>query len=529
MKNDGNIKAATGASIKIRIWIIAAVFVFLGFGIIVRNLYVLQIQDYELYRAKATSQQLSDTIVVPNRGTIYDANMKVLAKSSTVWTVSVSPNVVKDEMVETTARVLSDVLGIEYEDIWGKLNDRKSQYQIVKKKIEKDVADALRTAIVDNELDGVYLTQDSKRYYPYGDFAAYVLGFTGGDNQGLEGVENYYDDVLTGTPGRIVSAKNGWGLNMPYEYAARYPSTDGNSIVLTLDETIQHFLEKHLDYAVKAHSVTQKGVGIVMNVKTGEILALDVKPSYDPNDPYKIVDPAVQEMLDALEPSEDKSKLQAEERQKQWRNKAISDQYEPGSVFKIVTSAGALDSGVCTVDSPFNCMGSINVAGQIMHCAHTEGHGGLTLATALINSCNPSFIQIGARMGKDSFYDYFNAFGLTEKTGVDLPGEAGSSFYTPDKMGPVELASCSFGQSSKITYLQMATAVAAAVNGGKLVQPHIVSQILDPNGNIIENISPEPKRQVVSAEVSQQICSILEENVISGQGVNAYVMGYRVG
>lgn len=519
----------TGTGIKKRIWLVAVILGVVGFGILIYRLGILQLRDYEKYRALATGQQLSDTIVEPNRGTIYDCNMNVLAKSSTVWTVSAAPNVIKDENVEATAKVLSEVLELDYDTVLEKLNNRKSQYQIIKKKIEKDVADELRKRLEENGLNGINLTQDSKRYYPYGDFASYVLGFVGGDNQGLEGVEYYYDDELTGTPGRIVSAQNAWGLNMPYEYAARYPSTDGNSLKLTIDETIQHSLEKNLDYAVKAHNVSQKGMGIVMNAKTGAILAMDVKPSYDPNSPYTIVDTELAQLISEIQDDEERSQAQAEARQAQWRNKAVSDQYEPGSVFKIVTASAALDTGVCTVNTPFYCSGSINVSGVTIHCAHTEGHGGLTFATALINSCNPSFIEMGQRLGKDVFYDYFNAFGLTEKTGIDLPGEAGSSYYTPDQMGPVELASCSFGQSSKVTALQMITAVATAVNGGKLVQPHIVSQILDPQGNVLEDINPEPKRQVISAEVSQQICEVLAENVANGQGVNAYVMGYRVG
>ncbi len=529
MKNKKNAKVVTAMQINLRIWIVAIFFIVCVFGLIVYNLFVLQILDYETYRAKATSQQLSDTIVVPNRGTIYDANMKVLAKSSTVWTVSVSPNVVDDERVDVTATVLSEILDIKRQEIFDKLNKRESQYQIITKKIEKDVADRLRQAIIDNDLDGVYLTQDSKRYYPYGDFAAYVLGFTGGDNQGLEGVEFYYDDVLTGTPGRVLTAKNGWGLNMDYEYAARYPSSDGNSLVLTIDETLQHFLEKELDQAVKTNNVQQKGMGLIMNVKTGAILALDNKPSYDPNNPYLIVDEEIKATIDAMEAGDERSALQSEIRQQQWRNTIVSDQYEPGSVFKIVTASAALDTGKFSLNSSFYCSGSIKVADRTMRCAHTEGHGALSFAGALINSCNPSFIEIGTALGTETFYDYFNAFGMTEKTGIDLPGEASSSHYTPDKMGPVELASCSFGQSNKVTPIQMATAVAAAVNGGNLVQPHVVSKIIDANGNIIETVTPQPKRQVISEDVSKEICEILEQNVINGQGVNAYVAGYRVG
>lgn len=520
---------------KLRIWIVAAVFATVAFGGLVWRLAILQLRDYEFYRSKAAMQQLSDDILVPNRGVIYDSDMKVLAKSSTVWTVTLAPNEVKEDDIAKVADILSEVLEVDRAGVVEKLKNRTSQYAFVKKKVEMGVAQTLRDRLSAEKVeDGVYLEQDSKRYYPYGDFAPYIIGFCGSDNQGLGGVENYYDDVLTGTPGRVLTAKNGWGRNMPYDYATRFPSEDGNSLVLTINQTLQHYAEKHLELAVKAHNATERGVCILMDPDTGAILAWAQSPGFDLNDPYTIADEAAAAAIEAMPESteeEQKAKNDAmwEARYKQWRNKGVSDLYEPGSVFKIVTASAALDSGSATLNSGYYCPGYQVVSGVRISCAHTEGHGSQTFAQALMNSCNPAFIQMSANMGEDLFFDYFNAYGLTEPTGVDLPGEATSQYYTPEKMGPVELASCSFGQSNKITCIQMITAVCTAVNGGHLVQPHVVSQILDPSGNIVENIDPPARRQVINEEVSKEINEIMEKFVSTGGGVGARVIGYKIG
>lgn len=516
-------------SIKFRAMLICAAFVFIGFGAVTYNMFQVQIIKHEEYKAKASSIQLRDTDISSKRGTIYDANMKVLAQSATVWTVYVSPAETKKEQHEFIAQGLSEILEVEKETVLKKLAKTSSYYEVIKYKIDKPVADSVRQFCSDNNLVGVNLVEDYKRYYPYGNFAASVLGFCGTDNQGLGGLEAYYDSELTGTKGRVISAKNGWGLDMGTEYEVINKAQDGYNLVTTIDETIQHYLEKHLAYAVQEHSVSEGGVGVVMNVKTGAILAMATKPDYDPNDPFTIQDEALAKSISQITDETERKTALNNARQKQWRNKAIADLYEPGSVFKIVTASAALDSGACTLNSRFNCVGYVQVGTHRMKCAHTQGHGAEDFSQALINSCNPAFIAIGAAMGKDVFYDYFYSYGLSEKTGIDLPGEADSIHYTNENMGVVELASCSFGQSNKITPLQMITAVATAVNGGQLVTPHLVSKMVDNQGNTIKDLTPQPRRQVISEEVSKTITSILQENVTNGNGKNAYVIGYRIG
>lgn len=522
-------------NMKKRTVILSAFFVLVCCVGLVARLIKIQVVDYEKYQVRASSQQLRDTKIAANRGTIYDANMKVLAQSATVWTVFISPKEISDEKADAIAAGLSELLEVDKDAILQKMKNKDSYYEVIKYKIEKPKADEVRAFATENSYSGIYFVQDSKRYYPYGQFASTLLGFTGTDNQGLSGLEAYYDKELTGTPGRTVSAKNAWGFDMPYQYEAMYEAQDGDSLVLTIDETIQHYMEKHLNYAVQEHNVTSGGVGIVMDVKTGAILALAVSPGYDPNDPFTIQDQTVAAAVAAVvdDPAttdvDERKTALSNAREKQWRNKAVQDLYEPGSVFKLITASAALDSGAATINSGYVCTGSINVAGTTMRCAHPEGHGSETLAQALINSCNPAFITIGAQVGAARFYDYFNAFGLTEKTGIDLPAEAQSQYYTADKLGPVELASCSFGQSNKITPIQMITAVSAVVNGGYLVRPHLVSQVLDSSGNIVSVTDTTPRRQVISEETSKAIASIMEEAVSNGPCNNAYVMGYRVG
>ncbi|MDD3429127.1 MAG: penicillin-binding transpeptidase domain-containing protein [Oscillospiraceae bacterium] len=553
MQDDNKPQARNIPGIRLRI--ISLVIIFVGAtSFIFYNLAKLQIQEYEDYRQKATEQQLKDTVIVPNRGTIYDTNMKVLAQSATVYDVVIDPHQIKQDSEswaaarkkelekqgesvsatlsyeETIIAGLSTILEVDEQTIRDKVGKTTSSWQWIKKKVDKPTVDTLRQYIVDNNLgSAIGFEQGSKRYYPFGDFASAVLGCVGGDNQGLSGIESYYDEQLTGTPGRIVSAKNGWNIEMPYSYDAEYPATDGHGLVLTIDETIQHVLDKYLAFAVTEHNVSQKGVGIVMDVNTGAILAMSVLPDFDLNDPYTLVDAAKTAEIEAITDDTKRNDAYWTAIYEQWRNKAVNDAYEPGSVFKVVTASAALDSGSATLNNHYTCHGSIVVGGHTMRCAEAGGHGTQSFAMALINSCNPSFIQIGAAMGPYVFYNYLRGFGFTEKTGIDLPGEQKGFVYKAEQLGVTELASSSFGQSSKITPIQMITAVAAAVNGGNLVQPHVVSKILDAEGNIIEELTPSIKRQVISEEVSATISSILEENVVSGHGTYAYVSGYRVG
>ena len=519
-----------------RILVLAGFFILL-FGVVVARLWYLQVEQYEHYTQKVLNQQLRDTTITANRGTIYDANMKVLASSATVWNIVVSPASLHDqksaEKTQANINAMADVLCEVLEDVdrttlLEKLSNEKSAYYVVKRQVGKDVADKLREKLTEKELGGVTYEQSSKRYYPYGSFASNIIGFVGSDNQGLTGVELYYDEELSGTNGRVISAKDGWGEDMAYEYETSYPATDGYSLVLTVDEVIQHYLEKYLEQAVEFHNVREKGVGIVMDVNTGAILGMATVPDYDLNDPFTLVDADAAAAINALS-GEERNTALVNAREAQWRNKAVSDLYEPGSVFKIVTAAAALDSGSATLKSSFNCAGAITVEGIRMRCAHGGGHGLLSFGGALMNSCNPAFIQLGQRMGVDVFCDYVNAFGLTQRTGIDLPGESRSIVYTAKTMGPVELASCSFGQSNKITPIQMITAVSAAVNGGYLVQPHVVDKIVNAEGEIVKDMSVEAGRQVVSEDVSIALRDILEETVNGGPGNMAYVLGYRVG
>ena len=356
-----------------------------------------------------------------------------------------------------------------------------------------------------------------------------MLGFTNVDNAGVSGLELKYNDVLTGQNGVVLTAVNAWGYTLEQSYETEKVPLEGSGLRLTVDANIQHYLENALDYAVKEHHVAARAVGIVMDVNTGAVLAMSTTPAYDPNQPRVIYDAAARKAVDALTGSERAAALQLAQ-QTQWRNKAVSDLYEPGSVFKLITCAAALDAGAVSKNSTFYCGESISVAGTRFHCANHKRHGSQTVTQALENSCNQSFIQIGARLGKEAFCDYFAAFGLREPTGVDLPAEPKKSlYYTADRMGPVELASCAFGQSSKISYMEMAAAVCAVVNGGRLMQPYLVSDILNPDGSILQHTEPVCRRQVIKPETSETMREMMEAVVLYGGGRNARIQGYRVG
>lgn len=508
------------------------IFTFLAcslFCVVIGHMFIIQIVRYEEYKGLATQIQLRETEVSAKRGTIYDANMKVLAQTATVWTITVSPAESEEEQHRLIARGLSAILDVDEQDILTKLGKKESYYQVIKKKIDKPVADKVNEFCRENKLTGVYVVEDYKRYYPYGEFASTILGFCGSDNQGLAGLESYYDKELAGENGRVIAAKNGWGYDIGTGNEVLSEAKDGYSLVTTIDETVQHYLEKHLKLKAEEYKALEGAAGIVMNVKTGAILAMANYPAYDPNEPYAIVNEDLYSSIMAITDETRKNQAMSEARQKQWRNKAVNDLYEPGSVFKIVTASAALDSGSASLSSTYNCTGSVKVENRIMRCANTGGHGHETFAQALINSCNPAFIAIGTSMGKDVFYDYFYSFGLAEKTGIDLPGEQNSLHYTAQTHTVVTLASSAFGQSNKITPIQMITAVATAVNGGNLVTPHLVSKMLDSQGNVVKDMTPDIRRQVISEETSRTIRNILQTNVTSGNGHHAYIPGYRIG
>jgi stage V sporulation protein D (sporulation-specific penicillin-binding protein) len=525
-----------GPSLKMKrkmIFLLVAVFA-VGFIVLIGRLVKLQIFDSSYYAQKALKQQLSTATISPNRGTIFDRNMKPLAESATVWDVIASPSYIKaattlktEAMRNSIADNLSKLLGMDRQTIYNILI-RNSSYEIIKKKIEKPTADLVKQYLKDNNIDGVGLIPDSKRYYPFGNFASQLLGFTGTDNQGLSGVESQYDSVLEGVPGRIVTAKNANGTDMPYDYSDYIPADDGDNVVLTIDETVQYSLENNLAKAVADNKVTNKATAIVMNVNSGEILAMATTGGFDPNSPLDIYDQTVKQQLTTLTGDSLKTAKNVAQ-QTQWRNKSISDPYEPGSVFKVITASAGLDVGVVNENSQFNDPGSIAVDDRTFHCWKAGGHGNQTFLQGFENSCNVVFINVGLRIGSPNFFKYFSNFGLTAKTGIDLPGEATSIYLKEKDLTKVSLASCSFGQSDKETPIELITAVAASANGGYLVQPHVVKEETDQNGNVIKTFGTTVKRQVISAETSKELDHLLEMEVNEGSGKNAYVAGYRIG
>ena len=515
--------------IRGRIRVFAAVVAVVCFGGLLARLFVLQILDPDNYADRAAGQQLRDTTLPAARGKIISADGVVLATSKTCWTIRASPRELDDAIVEPAARALSEILELDYDATLEKLSRRSSNDCLLRRRVDADMANAVRTWCAENGARGIQVLQDTKRVYPEGDFMGCLLGFTDVDNQGLWGLELAYDEPLTGQNGVILTAKNAWGYDMPTHYSTLQEAVPGSSLTLTIRDDIQHYLESALCAAVEEHNVASRAVGIVMDVNTGAVLAMSTKPDYDPNNPRVIVDETVRARVNALTGEERSAALQTAQ-QAQWRNKAISDLYEPGSVFKLITCSAALDTGAVTRNTTFVCAGKIGVAGTTFRCANGHVHGSETVAQGLAVSCNPCFIQIGARLGKENFCKYFEAFGLRTATGIDLPGEIKrSEYYTADRMGPVELASCSFGQSSKVSYLQMITAVCAVVNGGKLMQPYVVQTITDADGQVTYQAQPTVKAQVIKEETSAVMRELMEGVVTSGTGKNAAVAGYRVG
>lgn len=508
---------------------VAAVLCIVCFGGLVARLVWLQLLTGSWYTERALGQQLRDTVVPADRGRIYSADGVLLAANSSCWTLRASPREMPEEKLPLAAEGLAEILELDAAALLEKFSDRHSNDCLLKYRVERQTADAVRDFCEANGITGIRINQDSKRWYPQGEFLASVLGFTNVDNAGVNGLELRYNDQLTGQNGVVLTAVNAWGYTLEQSYETEQFPVEGCGLRLTIDANIQHYLENALNYAVQEHHVAARSVGIVMEVNTGAVLAMATTPSYDPNQPRVIYDDAARSTVDALSGEERAAALQLAQ-QTQWRNKAVSDLYEPGSVFKLITCAAALDSGAVSKTSTFYCGESISVAGTRFHCANRKRHGSQTVTQALENSCNQSFIQIGARLGKEAFCDYFAAFGLREKTGIDLPAEPKKSlYYTADRMGPVELASCAFGQSSKISYLEMAAAVCAVVNGGRLMQPYVVSDILSPAGEVLEHISPVCKRQVIQPETSAVMCQMMESVVENGGGRNARIQGYRVG
>ena len=499
------------------------------FAGLIARLYWLQLAAGDWYTRRALGQQLRDTVVPADRGRIYSADGVLLAANSSCWTLRASPREMPADKLELAAHGLAQILELDEAALLEKFRDRASNDCLLRYRVERSTADAVRDFCEENSITGIRINQDSKRWYPQGEFLASVLGFTNVDNAGVSGLELEYNEQLTGQNGVVLTAVNAWGYTLEQSYETEQFPVEGSSLWLTIDANIQHYLENALNYAVQEHHVAARAVGIVLDVNTGAVLAMSTTPAYDPNQPRVLYDEAARAAVDALSGEQRAAALQLAQ-QTQWRNKAVSDLYEPGSVFKLITCAAALDAEAITRNSSFYCGESISVAGTRFHCANHKHHGTQTVTQALENSCNQSFIQIGARLGKEAFCDYFAAFGLREPTGIDLPAEPKKSlYYTADRMGPVELASCAFGQSSKISYLEMAAAVCAVVNGGKLMQPYLVSDILAPDGTVLEHRDPVCKQQVIQPETSAVMREMMEAVVLYGGGRNAQISGYRVG
>ena len=509
--------------------LVAALMCCVCFAGLAARLAYLQLFSGDWYTSRALGQQLRDTVVPADRGRIYSADGVLLAANSSCWTLRASPREMPEEKLSLAAQGLAEILELDEAKLLEKFSDRTSNDCLLRYRVERDTADRVRDFCEENGITGIRINQDSKRWYPEGEFLASVLGFTNVDNAGVSGLELKYNDVLTGQNGVVLTAVNAWGYTLEQSYETEKVPLEGSGLRLTVDANIQHYLENALDYAVKEHHVAARAVGIVMDVNTGAVQAMSTTPASAQNPPRVIYDAAARKAVDALTGSERAAALQLAQ-QTQWRNKAVSDLYEPGSVFKLITCAAALDAGAVSKNSTFYCGESISVAGTRFHCANHKRHGSQTVTQALENSCNQSFIQIGARLGKEAFCDYFAAFGLREPTGVDLPAEPKKSlYYTADRMGPVELASCAFGQSSKISYMEMAAAVCAVVNGGRLMQPYLVSDILHPDGSILQHTEPVCRRQVIKPETSETIREMMDAVVLYGGGRNARIQGYRVG
>lgn len=532
-KNNSKKRAEKGPAQRLRqrTAILILLILVLGFGAAVLRLtYLTTVQSSELQES-AVDLQLADTTVSAKRGTIYDANGNVLAESASVWQVVMSPvNFKNDKQRQAAAKGLSEIFDLEYNDV---LDDTKQQshYVVVKRRIESDerekVLGLIDTLKKDYSCSGVIqLLDDYKRYYPKNSLASSVIGFTGSDDQGLEGIEYEYDSYLSGTPGRIITAQNARGTDMPFRYEQNVESEDGNNVYLTIDETIQSICEKYMQKGVEDNNVLNKGVCIAMDVNTGAILAMVTTDGYDLNNPYELS-------------AKDKKKIKSTQKKKQaeaesaalsnmWRNKAVADTYMPGSVFKMCVASAALEENLVNEKTSFTCTGSISVEGETIHCSNISGHGTQNFVEVISNSCNPAFIQIGQMLGAGKFRQYYQGFGFSDKTGIDLPGEAEDSFWKEGKMGGVDLAVASFGQNFTITPIQMITACAAVSNGGYVVQPHVVSKITDSKGNVIKTVDKKIKRQVISDDTSKKMNEYLEYNTERQGAAAGYISGYKV-
>ncbi len=489
----------------------------------------------EEYKLKAEKNQLLDTKISAQRGTIYDSNMNVLAKSASAWLIYIVPSKIEnDTQRDLTVEILSSALSLDAESIREKTT-RESNYVKIAGEVEEEQKDLIKSFISEHSKEKlsniIGIDPDTKRYYPYSSFASSIIGFVNTDDEGTLGVELTYNDDLTGVSGRIVTAKNARQKKMSSEYEMTYEAQQGSNLVLTIDEVVQYYLEQSLDQAI-VDTGAKYAYGIIMDVDTGAILAMTSKPDFDLNQPNRITNQFVADKIAEILDEEEKKNETLNARFAQWRNRTVSDTYEPGSVFKTVVVSAALEENVVDLNTTYTCVGGIQVANHYQKCWKPGGHGTEDLTHGLMNSCNPFFITIGQKLGKENFFKYFEAFGFTEKTGIDLPAEAkpvaNVTYHALESMGIAELSSSSFGQTFQVSPIQVVTAISAIANGGKLMQPYIVDSMLDADGNVIKKTQPVVRRQVISEKTANTVADMMEMVVSKGTGKNAYVAGYHV-
>ena len=519
--------------IKTRSTAVLIIFVLL-WGVIVGRLFMIQVVNHKKYQQSVTDQVQRTNTVSADRGEILDKNNVVLATNVSVWRVFISPvDIVDDEMARFICRNLSDMLDVDYETIYNRAKRENRADETIKKNVEKDDADRVLAFIQENDLKKqIHLEATTKRYYPYDSLAANVLGFMGTDG-GSYGVELQYDKYLTGTPGRYITAKNGLGMDMPFKYESYINAENGYSVVTTIDMRIQQLLEKQLKQSYEESKSGGGVTGIVMDVNTGGILAMGQYPSYNLNSPAVLSDELLAQLdgMNLVQGTDEYKQKHNELLYSSWNNKAVSWLYEPGSTFKVITSAMAIEENLINPTETFTCVGYIRVEGYgaPIHCHKTSGHGTMVFSRALQQSCNPTLVRVGQRIGSQLFYDYFTDFGYTSKTGIDLRGEASGLYVSRNGLNLVELSVYSFGQTFKTSPIQQITAISAVANGGYVVTPHVLDKVVDSDGNVIESFDTKVKRQVISESTSKYLSTILEEGVSGDGGAkNAYVLGYKV-
>ena len=522
-----------------RITVTALVLGLLAFVPVLWRLYDLMVRDYDYYASLALRNQTRTTFVSANRGEILDRNMNILATSVTVENVYLDPHELKQSKADIPAisAFLGEILEKEPEWIQEQAADRKHRYKQVAARISQETGRQIRTYINENHISGIHLEPESQRFYPFGTLAAQVVGFTNASNEGSEGIEAACNSYLSGTAGKVITTKGNNEMDMPFSYEQYLSSRQGASVILTLDTTVQACLEKQMQNAIDRYQVKNGAFGLVMNAKTGEILAMATLNSYDPNRYLEITDPKAAAELEARKGTDGYGEALTAARLKQWRNRVLSDGYEPGSTFKVLTMAAALDCGAIDLQTGFHCSGSEQIPGrsQLLHCWRSTGHGSEQTPQALQNSCNIAFAHIALKLGGERFYEYIEKFGILEKTGIELTGESKGIFFDKalitdtDKWGTASLTSGSFGQTFKITPLQLVRAIASVVNGGNLMEPYLIAEVVSPEGDLLYQSEPTVTRQTISRETSELMRGLIQSVVTEGTAKNASVAGFSIG